>query len=127
MGWGSRRRQGAGSYCYGLPGIRPQAALHSSLVMWVLRSQRAKQCFGRLLPWPEKGLSGLPAICSVTVTEVQGTVGCAKGADAGAGGGVGRETGLMDAADVATSALNGGARITDDKLGSTTGCLVSVT
>jgi len=117
---------GAGSHCYGLPGIRKQAALHSSLVMWVSRSQRAKQCFGRLTPWSDKGLSGLPAICSVTVTEVQGKVGCAKGADAGAGGGVGRETGLADSAAAATSALNGGARITDDKLGSTTACLVSV-
>ena len=74
--------------------MRLQAALQSSLVMCVSRSQRAKQSFGRLGSWADEALPELSAMELVTVTEGQGALVCAAGTGAAAGvpgGGVGRE------------------------------------
>ena len=106
--------------------MRSQAALHSSLVMCVARSQRAKQSFG-LRSWAVDTLLELPAMELVTVTESQGSLVCATGTAGAAvpGGGVDLETGAGDAAACAASVWNACGCITDLKLASMTGCFVS--
>jgi hypothetical protein len=108
--------------------MRPQAALHSSLVMCVSRSQRAKQSFERLRSSTDAALFGLAVMEFVTVTEGQGALIGAIGAASGAGivgAGIETETGVEDAAACAASMWNGGGCITELELASAAGRFVS--
>jgi hypothetical protein len=108
--------------------MRPQAVLHSSLVMCVSRSQRAKQSFARLRPSAAEALLELAAMEFVTVTDGQGALVGATGTVAAAGvagAGFEMETGAGGAAACAPSMGSAGGFFTELELASAAGCFVS--